>query len=140
MSFIQSAFIHRISVLSLIRKLKVLGYSDGTYLCNNEGDCLEVNMVACGEIYSFYKNDEDEKRLIERSGAIDCGTNQPLFLALAALRDDSDYMQWFVMNFDTEKHKKGDLILSTEKQFQLSPLHTHKATASELVEHFKQTL
>ena len=26
----------------------------------------------------------------------DCGTNEELFLALAALRDDSDYMQWFV--------------------------------------------
>ncbi len=28
--------------------------------------------------------------------SIDCGTNEELFLALAALRDDSDYMQWFM--------------------------------------------
>ncbi len=27
---------------------------------------------------------------------IDCGENEELFLALTALRDDSDYMQWFV--------------------------------------------
>lgn len=27
---------------------------------------------------------------------IDCDDNEELFLALAALRDDSDYMQWFI--------------------------------------------
>ena len=27
---------------------------------------------------------------------IDCGTNEELFLAIAALRDDSNYMQWFI--------------------------------------------
>ena len=30
---------------------------------------------------------------------IDCGTNEILFLSLAALRDDSDYMQWFMNNY-----------------------------------------
>lgn len=27
---------------------------------------------------------------------IDCGTNEELFLSIAALRDDSNYMQWFI--------------------------------------------
>lgn len=27
--------------------------------------------------------------------SIDCGDNEELFLAIAALRDDTDYMQWF---------------------------------------------
>ena len=30
------------------------------------------------------------------NGIIDCVTNEDLFLALAALRDDSDYMQYFI--------------------------------------------
>ena len=30
------------------------------------------------------------------SSWIDCGTNEELFLAIAALRDDSDIHQWFV--------------------------------------------
>lgn len=29
-------------------------------------------------------------------GYIDCGTNENLFLALAALQDDTDNEQWFV--------------------------------------------
>ena len=29
--------------------------------------------------------------------SIDCGDNEELFLAIAALRDDTDYMQWFMI-------------------------------------------
>ena len=28
--------------------------------------------------------------------SIDCGDNEELFIAIASMRDDSDYMQWFV--------------------------------------------
>lgn len=30
------------------------------------------------------------------AGRIDCGTNEELFLALAALRDDTNMFQWFI--------------------------------------------
>ena len=32
--------------------------------------------------------------------SIDCGTNEDLFLALAALSEDNDYMQWFTDGTD----------------------------------------
>lgn len=35
------------------------------------------------------------KTQINQNPTIDCGTNEELFLALSALRDDSDYNQWF---------------------------------------------
>ncbi len=33
---------------------------------------------------------------LKKYGSVDCGTNEELFLAIAALRDDSNYMQWFI--------------------------------------------
>ena len=38
---------------------------------------------------------------------IDCGTNEELFLALAAMRDDSDYMQWFISPKTQTKRLSG---------------------------------
>lgn len=32
--------------------------------------------------------------------AVDCGENEDLFLAIAALRDDYDRGQWFVLDYD----------------------------------------
>lgn len=39
--------------------------------------------------------------------AIDCGDDEELFLALAVLRDDSDYMQWFVYPKTRTKRLNG---------------------------------
>ncbi len=32
---------------------------------------------------------------LKKRGSVDCGTNEDLFLAIAALRDDTDKYQWF---------------------------------------------
>lgn len=62
-------------------------------------------------------------------GCIDCGDNVEMFLALAALRDDSDFMQWFCDDtrtvFDICRKQKYDGIFR------------HKMSAEEIVEHFK---
>lgn len=49
-----------------------------------------------GEIYGDITQEEVFQDYLKTTTSIDCGTNEELFLALAALRDDSDYMQWFV--------------------------------------------
>lgn len=69
---------------------------------------------------------------------VDCGTNEELFLAIAALRDDTDKYQWFT---------DGDLwILCPEIKFSTYWVYNdidvntdtiHKATVNELIEHFK---
>ena len=69
---------------------------------------------------------------------IDCGMNEDLFLALAALRDDTDVNQWFT-NGNTWKNcmfHKADLD-SWNRNFGFGTTFVHKATAKELVEHFK---
>ena len=49
-----------------------------------------------GEIYGDITQEEVFKYFLKTTTSIDCGTNEDMFLAIAALRDDSDYMQWFV--------------------------------------------
>lgn len=74
---------------------------------------------------------------------IDCGTNERLFLALAALREDSDKFQWFCddedvenksMFFckydDVEKHIHNEMDGWDCEGF-------HKATPDELIAYFR---
>lgn len=71
--------------------------------------------------------------LKRRLHAIDCGTNTKVFCALAVLRDDSDYGQWFftqggcwsICNCGSWS---DDRTLSALWQ---------KATPAEIVEHFR---
>lgn len=70
---------------------------------------------------------------------IDCGTNENLFLAIASLRDDTDYGQWFI--FDAESFltlKRGDWMkfIGYDECVINSPIWSHKATVQELIEHF----
>ena len=59
---------------------------------------------------------------------IDCGTNEELFLAIAALRDDTDKNQWFT---------DGDLWFKCGDEVCNEGRKIHKATVDELIEHFK---
>ena len=76
---------------------------------------------------------------------IDCGTNEELFLAIAALRRDTDINQWFIM--DVEEYmdiNQGDWFIATDRNkgkhigTQIDPMYCHKATVEELIEHFKK--
>ena len=69
---------------------------------------------------------------------IDCGTNEELFLAIAALRNDTHKNQWF-----TDGNK---WILCPEIKFSIYWVYNdvdvnidtvHKATVDELIEYFK---
>lgn len=75
---------------------------------------------------------------VTKKGRIDCGTNEELFLAIAALRDGTDKNQWFT---DGDKW-----ILCPEIKFSTYWVYNdvdvnldviHKATVDELIEHFK---
>lgn len=82
-----------------------------------------------------------------KTDLINCIGNSKLFLAIAALRDDSDYMQWFAYGNEFILCDREDWIdmISTlccggnynyDKNGELSNLF-HKATVNELIEHFK---
>lgn len=74
---------------------------------------------------------------------IDCGTNESLFLAITALRDDTDDSQWFVyppeniwfICVDDDINYARENI---RESVQAAWFHcSHKATVEELIEHFK---
>lgn len=93
----------------------------------------------------------DIKSLNDCNG-INCGFNEELFLAIAALRDDSNYMQWFITDsilsvsysdsigndhYFTEP--KGIMFFWDENWDNATIIsgRYHKATVDELIEYFK---
>lgn len=62
---------------------------------------------------------------------IDCGTNEDLFLAIAALRDDTDKNQWF-----TDGNGYWQQCIGSFKFPSLAKEKLHKATVEELIKHF----
>lgn len=67
---------------------------------------------------------------------IDCGTNEDLFLAIAALRDDSDYMQWFTDGEKWFQNKQNDIEVIHYGAG--NPINFYKASVEEIIEHFKE--
>ena len=66
-------------------------------------------------------------------GFIYCGTNEELFLAIAALRDDADKNQWF-----TDGNEYWQQCIGGFKFPSLAKEKLHKATVQELIEHFNK--
>lgn len=75
---------------------------------------------------------------VTKKGRIDCGTNEELFLAIAALRDDTDKNQWFT---DGDKWIMCPAIKFSSywvyNDIDVNIDTVHKATVDELIEHFK---
>lgn len=71
------------------------------------------------------------------NGYIHCGTNEALFLAIAALRDDTDKNQWFTDG--NLWFKCGDEMCDETIKYYLNRYNReiHKASVEELIEHFK---
>ena len=117
----------------LRNRLEELGYIAMESCYDTDDDYLQCNYVADGDIImfgyyvSFSDGHLDDDECIGDNG-IDCGANEQMFLALAALRDDSDFMQWFT---------DGTLWECGEKPSRYMMMEGHKATADEIVENFK---
>ena len=80
---------------------------------------------------------------ITKKGRIDCGTNEELFLAIAALRDDTDKNQlftngkgdWGIYRDGSDGGLSGMDFYGMPNDFEID--NYHKATVNELIEHFK---
>lgn len=124
--FTQACFIIK-DTQELRDKLKEIGINP--YPCIVP-KCINYLFVNRG----FYSRNEIGYKE-EIDSAIDCGTNEELFLALAALRDDSDYMQYFIAA-ESDKPMlctKGNI----EDHTVWHELY-RKMTAEELVDHFNK--
>ena len=96
--------------------------------------------LICAENFCFSSKDELP------SDYIDCGENDELFLAIAALRDDSDNFQLFFNNKDTDCKYPTECIHNEFHMFAIDPdtcervdhaNEYHKGTPQELLKHFK---
>ena len=120
--FTQPCFIRK-NTPELRKKLEELGYKYSTV-----GGIKSNNIVvSLGCIFDIYPVDTIKRGF---NNCIDCGTNEELFLAVAALRDDTDYMQWFT---DGKLWEKSNNDLPSHYM----QLDGHKATVEEIIEHFK---
>lgn len=77
---------------------------------------------------------------------VDCKQNEEVFLALAALRDDTDKNQWFIYDYNDnweevgDFSKKGDFVLCKTDYYYFGTdvRKAHKATPQELMEYFRK--
>lgn len=136
--FTTPCFIRK-STVKLRKKLEELGYRLwGAYL--NEDLCIFTEPINGLYRIEFFSNIPHP----EETDAIDCETNEHLFLALAALREDTNKGQWFVMDAEVYADiPKGTWFKATDRNgdrhigTQIDPLHCHKATVEEIINHFK---
>ena len=138
--FTSKCFIRK-NTPELINKLIDLGYvkalSDEEY---TESEVYGL-IVDQGDIVPL-EHPLQEDELIFTYNFIDCDDNEELFIALAALRDDSDYMQWFINDYgycniccdkNVEDYKSG----YGKQMYRIIDETYHKMSAEELIKHSK---
>lgn len=116
-------------------KLIELGYNKGTdkwHINDNRKLFAYQYPMKCFDTPYFVVGDSldlTEDGLLKNK-FIDCGENEELFLAIAALRDDSNKHQWYTDGTRWCLHNmepKYDWMIDDS---------WHKATVEELIEHF----
>ena len=124
MGITTSCFIRK-SPYKLMNRLNELGYR--LFGCElNEDLCIFTEPEYRLYSVEFFSNIPHP----DETDSIDCGTNEDLFLALAALRDDTDKFQWFISPEGIWAYNKNNDSISVSPKWR-------KATVYELIEHFK---
>ena len=127
--FTQKCFIRK-NTPELVKNLEDIGYKALFSARNGYGEYLYAfNGAIVGGEYNAYN---------EKTGFIYCGTNEELFLAIAALRDDSDKHQYFTNGVFWIKCSQLELKHELDNNYEeFCVADFHKATVEELIEHFK---
>lgn len=137
--FTASCFIRK-NTPELINKLIDLGYVKALFDEEYTKSDVYGLIVDQGDIVPL-EHAMQEMELMFTYNFIDCGTNEDLFFALAALRDDSDINQYFFcdkVSFTIEKTYYPDDYLYYQYDEFFDKQNWHKATVEELIEHFKE--
>ena len=127
--FTQKCFIRK-NTPELVKNLEDIGYKALFSARNGYGEYLYAfNGAIVGGEYNAYN---------EKTGFVDCGTNEELFLAIASLRDDSDKFQYFTNGVFWIKCSQLELKHELDNNYEeFCVADFHKATVQELIEHFK---
>ena len=129
--FTQGCFIRKNSEylrksLDLIGKRNLCKIHDGILITHSD---RHYSLLDCNEIIEIMLDD----------GFIYCGTNEELFLAIAALRDDSDKFQYFTNGVFWIKCSQLELKHELDNNYEeFCVADFHKATVEELIEHFNK--
>lgn len=144
MGFTTPAFIRK-NTPELRKRLEELGYKPLLFI--EDGECLSTasNLENYHSIPATLFDNKDPHSTYDCVGRIDCGTNENLFLAIAALRDDTDNNQVFINGKgdwgiwrDNTKYDGLSGIDFYGMPNDLNVDNYHKATVEELIEHFKE--
>lgn len=137
MNFIQSCFIRK-NTPELRKKLEELGYLPPSEVWHDE------NFAICtifrdnkGEYFTFKIDDDFERIIVPSYPYIDCGDNEELFFALAALRDDSDKNQWIIDEVNEGFEDSWMICDRDNMNDRCVYTHYRKASVKEIIEHFK---
>ena len=132
MGFTTAAFIRR-NTPELRKKLEELGYRlSGAEL--NEDLCIFTEPEYGLYSVEFFSNIPHP----DETDSVDCGTNEELFLAIAALRDDTNDNQWFTDGNDWFLCRYLKVGMHYQDMPEILFEKWYKATVEELIEHFKE--
>ena len=153
---LQNCYIHK-RTPELIEKVIELGYR----YCNQYDNTCDALHTRIESTYSSAHFVDEHYSVMDSTSNFDgvnCGDNEDLFLAIAALRDDTDINQWFIFpdKIDGDPNNpdhypliiKPGWFLAKEDGFTASrneaiyagenPINLpRKATVQELIDHFK---
>ena len=133
--------------LELLYKLWEIGY-EICPCCHFKESVWLNNLTMDDSVHGVVYSDETmpltvegvlELYLSEVTTEIDCGTNEELFLAIAALRDDIDINQWFILQDGSWGKCECESMVDMWGDFdeEIGEKYPRKATVKELLEHFK---
>ena len=150
--FIQPCFIRK-NTPELRKRLENSGYLPPSKMWYDKNFAIcTILRDNVGE-YILFKIDDDFENVIKPSYPyIDCGTNEELFFALAALRDDSDKEQWFITYKSSHPYMSYAAILCREDKWEdeyiketqqhnfidTKPEDYHKANVKEIIRIYKE--
>ena len=115
--------------------LKKIGYKRDD---SNDGDTLCVGFDGLYQVKKYKLGRTMFNVFLDMMKPINCIGNDELFMAVSAIRDDSDWLQWFITTKDNwvlsryRKKKQFSKYAGVWKQT------SRKATLEELQEHFKK--
>lgn len=123
---------------------KLIEWCNDVIRGSGEKDCTYGDVVLCIKDTTYCCSYE-EAEFVSDDTTIDCGTDVELFQALAAMNDENDREQWFVVkknisdcyDIDDIIYQKGDMFFN-ESGEPLVEKHFRKATAEEIIEYFKK--
>lgn len=131
MIFTKACFIRK-NTPELRNKLKELGYEPSEWVSDDNELCLATGMDKFTTIKNETFDSCNPHTTWNCAGRIDCNDNEELFLAIAAIRNDTDIRQWFV--------SPEGIFVFNKKNEHISEvsLKWRKATVEELIEYFEE--